>query len=60
MPWLTVKKDYCEELRDSLDLVPIGAWRGNGRKAGYGHCRYSSPRHRRIESLVPSLWVSNF
>lgn len=33
--WLKVKKDYCEELRDSLDLVCIGAWRGNGRKAGW-------------------------
>ncbi len=29
-----VKKDYCEGLRDSLDLVPIGAWHGNGRKVG--------------------------
>ena len=25
-------RDYCEELRDSLDLVVIGAWAGNGRK----------------------------
>ena len=33
--WLKVKRDYCEELRDSLDLVCIGAWRGNGRKAGW-------------------------
>jgi len=33
--WLKVKKDYCENLRDSLDLVPIGAWHGNGRKAGW-------------------------
>ena len=28
-------RDYCEELRDSLDLVPIGAWHGNGRKVGW-------------------------
>lgn len=28
-------RDYCEGLRDSLDLVPIGAWHGNGRKAGW-------------------------
>ncbi len=28
-------RDYCEGLRDSLDLVPIGAWYGNGRKAGW-------------------------
>lgn len=28
-------RDYCEGLRDSLDLVPIGAWHGNGRKTGW-------------------------
>ena len=28
-------RDYCEGLRDSLDLVPIGAWHGNGRKVGW-------------------------
>ncbi|XP_056162861.1 DNA ligase 6 isoform X5 [Syzygium oleosum] len=32
--WLKVKRDYVEGLGDSLDLVPIGAWHGNGRKAG--------------------------
>ncbi|KNC97744.1 DNA ligase I, ATP-dependent (dnl1) [Spizellomyces punctatus DAOM BR117] len=31
--WLKVKKDYVEGLADSLDLVPIGAWYGTGRKA---------------------------
>ena len=31
----TACRDYCEELRDSLDLVPIGAWHGNGRKVGW-------------------------
>ena len=30
-----MSRDYCEELRDSLDLVPIGAWYGNGRKTGW-------------------------
>ena len=25
--------DYCEGLHDTLDLVVIGAWWGNGRKA---------------------------
>ncbi|KAK1393774.1 hypothetical protein POM88_012830 [Heracleum sosnowskyi] len=30
-----VKRDYVESLNDSLDLVPIGAWHGNGRKAGW-------------------------
>ncbi|GAA5877862.1 hypothetical protein JCM16303_000264 [Sporobolomyces ruberrimus] len=32
MSWLKVKKDYMEDLGDSLDLVPIGAWYGSGRK----------------------------
>ncbi|KAJ8567441.1 hypothetical protein K7X08_019649 [Anisodus acutangulus] len=33
--WLKVKRDYIEGLNDSLDLVPIAAWHGNGRKAGW-------------------------
>ncbi|KAF3779845.1 DNA ligase 1 [Nymphaea thermarum] len=33
--WLKVKKDYIDGLGDSFDLVPIGAWHGNGRKAGW-------------------------
>ncbi|KAJ4847523.1 hypothetical protein Tsubulata_003941 [Turnera subulata] len=33
--WLKVKRDYVEGMNDSLDLVPIGAWYGNGRKAGW-------------------------
>ncbi|KAJ3029370.1 hypothetical protein HDV00_009622 [Rhizophlyctis rosea] len=33
--WLKVKKDYVEGLAESFDLVPIGAWYGNGRKAGW-------------------------
>ncbi|KAG6830454.1 hypothetical protein H0H92_000607 [Tricholoma furcatifolium] len=31
--WLKLKKDYVTGLGDTLDLIPIGAWHGNGRKA---------------------------
>ncbi|KAF5380402.1 hypothetical protein D9615_004605 [Tricholomella constricta] len=31
--WLKLKKDYVAGLGDTLDLIPIGAWHGNGRKA---------------------------
>ncbi|CAO1630346.1 unnamed protein product [Parajaminaea phylloscopi] len=31
--WLKVKQDYVDGIGDSLDLVPIGAWHGMGRKA---------------------------
>ena len=30
--WVKCKKDYIEGMGDSLDLVPIGGWRGQGRK----------------------------
>lgn len=33
--WLKLKKDYVEGLSDSLDMIPIGAWYGNGRKVGW-------------------------
>ncbi|KAF8919877.1 ATP-dependent DNA ligase [Mucidula mucida] len=31
--WIKLKKDYVTGIGDTLDLVPIGAWHGNGRKA---------------------------
>ncbi|KAF8904477.1 DNA ligase [Gymnopilus junonius] len=31
--WLKLKKDYMEGMGDSMDLIPVGAWYGNGRKA---------------------------
>ena len=33
--WIKLKKDYCDALHDTLDLVVIGAWHGSGRKAGW-------------------------
>jgi DNA ligase-1 len=30
--WVKLKKDYVDGLADSFDVVPIGAWRGAGRK----------------------------
>lgn len=32
LPAVLPHRDYCEGLRDSLDLVVIGAWYGQGRK----------------------------
>ena len=33
--WLKLKKDYVANMALDLDLVPVGAWHGSGRKAGW-------------------------
>ena len=34
--WLKVKRDYVSGFADTIDVVPIGAWYGQGRKAEKG------------------------
>jgi DNA ligase-1 len=36
--WVKIKKDYIEGMGDSFDLVPIGAFRGKGKRAGLYGC----------------------
>eukprot|EP00727_Mastigamoeba_balamuthi_P001338 m51a1_g11200 putative dna ligase 1-like (970) ;mRNA; r:15615-19317 len=33
--WLKIKKDYMEGMTDSVDLVPIAAWFGTGKRTGW-------------------------
>ena len=50
--WLKLKKDYVTGLGDTLDVVPIGAWHGNGRKAQWWSPVLLATRDTSSESLV--------
>ena len=50
--WLKLKKDYVTGLGDTLDVVPIGAWHGNGRKAQWWSPILLATRDTSSESLV--------
>ncbi|KAH9978563.1 ATP-dependent DNA ligase [Lactifluus volemus] len=50
--WLKLKKDYVNGLGDTLDVVPIGAWHGNGRKAQWWSPVLLAVRDTRTDSLV--------
>ncbi len=53
--WLKLKKDYMDGLGDTLDVVPIGAWLGKGKRHGsfgsYLVACYNADK-RVFESLV--------
>ena len=50
--WLKLKKDYVTGLGDTLDVVPIGAWHGNGRKAQWWSPILLAIRDTRTDRLV--------
>src|SRR6267154_3818323 len=50
--WLKLKKDYVTGLGDTLDIVPIGAWHGNGRKAQWWSPILLAIRDTRTDRLV--------
>ena len=52
--WLKLKHDYLDGFGDSLDLVPIGAWMGQGKRSEfYGTylCACFNPQTRSYETV---------
>ena len=39
-----MKRDYLADMRDTLDVVPIGAWHGTGRK------------HKWLSPILLAVW----
>ena len=56
-----MKKDYITGLGDSFDLVPVGAWHGNGRKAKWWSPMLLACRNEDTGSLeVVTKCISGF
>ncbi|KAI0254003.1 ATP-dependent DNA ligase [Lactifluus subvellereus] len=53
--WLKLKKDYVKGLGDTLDVVPIGAWHGNGRKAQWWSPVLLAARDTRTDRFVATF-----
>jgi DNA ligase-1 len=51
--WLKLKKDYIAGQQTDLDLVPIGAWSGSGRK-----CAWFSPFLMAVYDRETETWQS--
>ncbi|KAG6495603.1 hypothetical protein ZIOFF_043429 [Zingiber officinale] len=57
--WLKVKRDYVEGIGDSIDLVLISAWHGNGRKVGWIHSLVDKQKLRlkRADNLCKDIFL---
>lgn len=50
--WLKVKKDYTTDSSSTVDLIPIGAWHGSGRKCAWWSPILLAVRNPETGSLV--------
>lgn len=56
--WMKLKKDYVQGLGDTFDLVPVGAWHGNGRKVKWWSPVLMAIWDHRSDKLVAVCKVS--